>query len=155
MKTVLICVGRTDASWLREGVADYVSRLTHFCPFEMLELPDVKSRGSEAEQCRAEGVALLAKLQLGDQVILLDERGKQWSSKAFAEVVQRLALSGSKRLVFVIGGPYGFDAAVRQRANALLSLSTMTFSHQMVRLIFVEQLYRAHTILRGLPYHHE
>ena len=157
MKTLLLTIGKTDAEWLRTAVADYAGRLTHYSQFEMLMLPDIKNvRGmSEEQQKKAEGAALLSKIEASDVVVLLDEGGRQFTSRGFAEFIQKMSASGAKRLVFIIGGPYGFSAEVYARANQKVSLSPMTFSHQMVRLIFVEQLYRAHTIIKGEPYHHD
>ena len=157
MKTTLLTIGKTDADWLKKGIADYVGRLGHYTQFDMLMLPDVKNvRGMTGEQQKkAEGSAILAKVEPSDSLILLDEGGKQFSSRLFADFLQKMSLSGAKRLLFVIGGPYGFSPDVNARANHKISLSPMTFSHQMVRLIFVEQLYRAHTIIKGEPYHHD
>ena len=122
----------------------------------MKEIPDIRNRKtlSEDQQKKAESFLLLQQLQPGDHVVLLDENGNHYTSVAFAENLEKLMASGSKRIVFVIGGPYGFAQEVYDKANAKMSLSPMTFSHQMVRLIFVEQLYRAFTILKGEPYHH-
>ena len=133
MKILLLVIGKTDEDYLITGIKKYVGRLGHYTPFEMKEIPDIRNRKtlSEEQQKKAESFLLLQQLQPGDQVILLDENGKH-----------------------VIGGPYGFAQEVYDKANAQLSLSPMTFSHQMVRLIFVEQLYRAFTILKGEPYHH-
>lgn len=157
MKTTLLIIGKTDAAYLQTGIGDYVGRLGHYIPFEMVSLPDVKNvkNLTEEQQKVAEGKLLLQNLEVSDQVILLDEGGKQYSSREFAQFMVKMTNSGAKRLVFIIGGPYGFSAEVYKRANGKLSLSPMTFSHQMVRLIFVEQLYRAQTIIKGEPYHHD
>lgn len=157
MKTVLLCIGKTDSPYLQTGIADYASRLPHYIPFEMTVIPDVKnSRGmSEEQQKTAEGKQILAQVETSDTLVLLDEGGRQFTSRQFAQFFTKAALSGARRLVFVIGGPYGFSADVYARANQRVSLSPMTFSHQMVRLIFVEQLYRAQTIIKGEPYHHD
>ncbi|QTN38768.1 23S rRNA (pseudouridine(1915)-N(3))-methyltransferase RlmH [Cryomorphaceae bacterium] len=155
MKWVLLQVGKTDAGWLREGVQQYEKRLPHYLPFEVITIPDVKRVRDEKDQKEQEGRAILDKLKPADFMVLLDERGKSWTSRQLAEFVQRKMNESTKRLVFVIGGPYGFSPDVYQRANMKLSLSAMTFSHQMVRLFAVEQMYRAMTILRNEPYHHD
>lgn len=156
MKILLLAIGKTDEEYLITGIKKYVGRLGHYVSFEMKEIPDIRNRKtlSEEQQKKAESFLLLQQLQLGDHVVLLDENGKQYTSVAFAETMEKLMASGAKRIVFVIGGPYGFAQEVYDKADAKLSLSPMTFSHQMVRLVFVEQLYRAFTILKGEPYHH-
>ena len=156
MKLLLLTIGKTDEDYLITGIKKYVGRLGHYASFEMKEIPDIRNRKtlSEEQQKKAESFQLLSQLQPGDHVILLDENGKQFGSVAFAEMVEKQMASGCKRIVFIIGGPYGFAQEVYDKANAKISLSPMTFSHQMVRLIFVEQLYRAFTILKGEPYHH-
>ena len=157
MKILLLVIGKTDDEYLVTGIKKYVDRLGHYASFEMKELPDPRNRKtlSEEQQKKTESLLLLQQLQPADQVVLLDENGKQFTSVAFSENLEKQLASGAKRLVFVIGGPYGFAQEVYDRANAKMSLSLMTFSHQMVRLIFVEQLYRAFTILKGEPYHHQ
>ena len=157
MKILLLAIGKTDEDYLANGIRKYVDRIVHYAPFEMKELPDPRNRKtlSEEQQKSAESTLILNQLQPSDHVVLLDENGKQFTSVNFAESLEKPMVSGVKRLVFVIGGPYGFAPEVYARANAKLSLSPMTFSHQMVRLIFVEQLYRAFTILKGEPYHHQ
>ncbi len=157
MKTTLITIGKTDASYLNTGITDYVSRIGHYIPFEMCVIPDVKSvkNKSEAQQKDEEGKRILALLKPSDVVLLLDEGGRQFTSRQFADFFSKTSLSGAQRLVFIIGGPYGFSPDVYARATSKISLSPMTFSHQMVRLIFLEQLYRAQTILKGEPYHHD
>ena len=156
MKILLLVIGKTDEDYLVTGIKKYVGRLGHYVPFELKEIPDIRNRKtlSEDQQKKAESFLLLQQLQPGDHVVLLDENGGQYTSVAFAENLEKLMASGAKRIVFVIGGPYGFAQEVYDKANAKMSLSPMTFSHQMVRLIFVEQLYRAFTILKGEPYHH-
>ena len=156
MKILLLAIGKTDEDYLITGIKKYVGRLGHYVSFEMKEIPDIRNRKtlSEDQQKKAESFLLLQQLQPGDHVVLLDENGTHYTSVAFAENLEKLMASGAKRIVFVIGGPYGFAQEVYDKANAKLSLSPMTFSHQMVRLIFVEQLYRAFTILKGEPYHH-
>ncbi len=157
MKILLLVIGKTDEEHLATGIKKYVGRLEHYAPFEMKEIPDIRNRKTlnEEQQKKAESLLLLGQLQPSDHVVLLDENGKQFTSVAFAENLGRQMASGVKRLVFIIGGPYGFAQETYDRANAKMSLSPMTFSHQMVRLIFVEQLYRAFTILKGEPYHHQ
>lgn len=157
MKVCLLVIGKTDAAYLRSGIEEYEKRLSRYLPYEMKILPDVKNaRNLEEEvQKEKEGKMLLEEIQRTDWVVLLDDKGRQHSSLEFSNYLAQKMLGGIKRLVFVIGGPYGFSPAVYQRSNEKLSLSKMTFSHQMVRLIFVEQLYRGMTILKGEPYHHE
>ncbi len=156
MKILLLVIGKTDEDYLITGIKKYVGRLGHYVSFEMKEIPDIRNRKtlSEDQQKKAESFLLLQQLQPGDHVVLLDENGNSFTSVAFADNLEKLMASGSKRIVFVIGGPYGFAQEVYDKANAKMALSAMTFSHQMVRLIFVEQLYRAFTILKGEPYHH-
>lgn len=138
-------------------VTMYTKRLNHYVRFAITTIADVRNtkKLSEAEQKRLEGEAILKLITESDHLMLLDEHGAEYRSIEFADMLQRRMLSGTKRLVFVIGGPYGFSDAVYQRANSKLSLSKMTFSHQIVRAIFTEQLYRAFTILKNEPYHHE
>lgn len=156
MKTELILVGKTQNKHFVAGINDYVERITHYMPFSITTLPDLKATKNltEAQQKEREGEQILRLLQPSDTVVLLDEHGKELRSIEYAEWLQKRQAT-SRRLVFIIGGPYGFSDAVYTRANDMLSLSRMTFSHQMVRLIFTEQLYRACTILKGEPYHHE
>ena len=156
MKILLLVIGKTDEDYLITGIKKYVGRLGHYVSFEMKEIPDIRNRKtlSEEQQKKSESFLLLSQFQSGDYVVLLDENGKQFTSVGFSENIEKLMASGNKRIVFVIGGPYGFSQEVYAKANAKMSLSPMTFSHQMVRLIFVEQLYRAFTILKGEPYHH-
>lgn len=153
----LITIGKTKTPFLLEGIDVYCRRLKRYIPFEIKELPDVKNAGkiSEKQQKEAEGDAILSQISESETLILLDERGKEFSSRMFAEEMGNLMSSGKKRINFVIGGPYGFSPAVYDRANSLLSLSKMTFNHEMVRMFFCEQLYRAMTILRGESYHHD
>lgn len=157
MKIMLMAVGRTQSDYLVTGIDNYIKRINRYMPFELKIIPDVKATRSlsEQQQKEAEGRLMLSALQPGDVVVLLDERGKQYSSREFATVIDRHALQSVRRLVFVIGGPYGFSKEMYDRADSLLSLSKMTFSHEMVRLFFTEQIYRAMTILRGEPYHHD
>ncbi|MCR4613124.1 MAG: 23S rRNA (pseudouridine(1915)-N(3))-methyltransferase RlmH [Bacteroidaceae bacterium] len=157
MKTTLILVGKTTNAHITALIDDYVSRLRHYTSFELLVIPELKNTKnlSEQQQKQAEGDLILRQLQPSDHVVLLDEHGKQFRSIELAAWMERKQGAASRRLVFIIGGPYGFSPDVYARADEKLSLSPLTFSHQMVRLIFVEQLYRAHTILKGEPYHHE
>lgn len=157
MKVCLLVIGKTDASYIREGIAEYEKRLTRYIPYEMKVLPDVKNAKNltESLQKEWEGEMLLEQFQAGDFVVLLDEKGRQYSSVEFSQFLAQKMLGTIKRLVFVVGGPYGFSEEVYKRANDKISLSKMTFSHQMVRMIFAEQIYRAMTILKGEPYHHE
>lgn len=157
MNIELLVVGKTDMKEVEALVAMYTKRLNHYVRFAITTIADVRNtrKLSEAEQRRMEGEAILRLINDSDHVMLLDERGAELRSIEFAELLQRRMSSGIKRLVFVIGGPYGFSDALYQRANSSLSLSKMTFSHQIVRAIFTEQLYRAFTILSNEPYHHE
>lgn len=157
MKFELMCIGRTRDDLMRELTERYRERTSRYVPFEIRVLPDVKGAGKlpAERQKQLEGEQILGALAPGDTIILLDERGKQFSSREFAEMQQRHMVSGVKRVVYVVGGPYGFSAEVYARANGKISLSKMTFSHEMVRLFFCEQMYRAMTILRGEPYHHD
>ena len=156
MNIKLIVVGKTNAKYLLEGEKEYENRLKHYTKFEEIILPDVKNAGklSENELKKKEGQLIFGKLQSSDHVILLDDKGKTHSSIEFANFLQQKMNSSLKSLVFVVGGAFGFSDEVFQRANFKLSLSKMTFSHQMVRLIFKEQLYRGFSILKGEKYHH-
>jgi 23S rRNA (pseudouridine1915-N3)-methyltransferase len=156
MKIVLLTIGKTDHKELEALVAIYTKRLNHYIGFRMEVIPDLKKQKSlsEQEQKQKEGELILSKISHQDTLILLDEKGDQYSSVQFAKYLQKHMNSGIKKLVFVIGGPYGFSEAVYDRANGKVSLSKMTFSHQMVRLFCIEQIYRGFTILRNEPYHH-
>ena len=157
MKIVLLTIGKTSEKYLIEGIAQYQKRLKHYTQFEMLEIPNLKNAKnfSNAELMKKEGELILKQLQNSDHLVLLDDKGTVFTSPKFAEKLQCWMLSGKKRLVFVIGGSYGFSEDVYVRGNEKLSLSKMTFSHQMVRLFFVEQIYRGYTILNNEPYHHQ
>lgn len=157
MEITLLVIGKTTSRPLSELTDEYIRRAARYTPFEMRVLPDVRNARALTPQQRkqAEGKMILDSIQPSDFLMLLDERGKQFTSIAFAEMLQKRMASGLKRLVFLVGGPYGFSQEVYDRADAKISLSTMTFSHEMVRLFFAEQIYRAMTILRGEPYHHE
>jgi 23S rRNA (pseudouridine1915-N3)-methyltransferase len=156
MKTILIQVGKTVSKHFLAGISDYVERISHYMPFDVVTIPELKNtKGLSAEQQKlAEGELILKQLQPSDSVVLLDEHGSEYRSVELARWLEQKQQS-ARRLVFVIGGPYGFSPAVYARANEQLSLSKMTFSHQMIRLIFTEQIYRACTIIKGEPYHHE
>lgn len=150
-------VGRMSGqSYLRVGIDDYLKRLRRYGDIEMIELPDVRGARSmtETEQCRREGETILSRLMPGDRLVLLDERGREYTSREFASFLGSECQT-ARRLVLVVGGPYGFDDAVYARCDAKVSLSRMTFNHEMVRLFLAEQVYRAMTILRGEPYHHD
>ena len=157
MNIELVVVGKTDMKEVESLVTMYTKRINHYVRFAITIIADVRNtkKLSEAEQKRLEGEQILRLVNDSDHLMLLDEHGAELRSIEFAEVLQRRMSAGTKRLVFVIGGPYGFSEAVYQRANSKLSLSRMTFSHQIVRAIFTEQLYRAFTILKNEPYHHE
>ncbi len=157
MAIKLIVVGRTVQQYLQTGESEYTERLSHYCKFEMVTIPELKNAKnlSEAQIKESEGALILKQFQTADHVVLLDEKGKLRSSEDFAQWLQNISNRGVKNLCFVVGGAYGFSDAVYSRANEKISLSPMTFSHQMVRTIFLEQLYRAHTILAGQPYHHK
>lgn len=152
----MLVIGKTDAAYIRAGIDEYEKRLVRYVPYEMKVLPDVKNTKnmSEGVQKEKEGEIILAELQSSDFVVLLDENGRMYNSVGFADFLAQKMLSAVKRTVFVIGGPYGFSGSVYARANDKISLSKMTFSHQMVRMIFAEQFYRAMTIIKGEPYHH-
>jgi len=156
MQITLIAMGKTDSKELAQLIARYKKRLKHYIKFQFFVIPDIKNGKnlSEALQKEKEGELILTHIQPSYSLVLLDERGKQFSSVAFSEFLQKKMNSGLKNLVLVIGGPYGFSEKVHQRSNEKISLSKMTFSHQMVRLFLIEQLYRGFTILRNEPYHH-
>lgn len=157
MKISLLVIGKTDARYFVDAIGEYEKRLVHYIPFEIEVIPDIKNTKnlSEEQQKDKEGELIIKNLQAGDYLVLLDDKGKEYTSLKFAQYIEKKTHTVPKRLVFVIGGPYGFSQAVYDRANEKLTLSRMTFSHQMVRLIFVEQVYRAMTILNNEPYHHE
>lgn len=157
MKIELLAVGKTSDAYINTGIDIYVGRLKYYLPFQFIEIKDLKNTKnlSEAQVKQKEGELIMKQIIPGDWVILLDERGKQKSSIDFSDQISDYMLRGIKKVIFVIGGPYGFSDVIYSRANEKISLSKMTFSHQMVRLFFVEQLYRAMTIRKGEPYHHE
>jgi len=157
VKILLLAIGATDKTYMKEGINDYLKRLSFYIPFEMKVIPDLKNRQSLSFdlQREKEGQLILSQVLPGDHLILLDEHGDSYSSIEFSKWMQKKMATGLRQLVFVIGGPYGFSKAVYQRSDGKISLSEMTFSHQMVRMIFIEQLYRAMTIIKNEPYHHE
>ena len=156
MKTLLILVGKTVNKHFIAGINDYAERIRHYMPFEIITIPELKNTKNltEEQQKTMEGELILKQLQTSDTVVLMDEHGKEFRSIELAKWLDQKR-NIARRLVFIIGGPYGFSQTIYERANEKLSLSKMTFSHQMVRLIFTEQLYRACTIIKGEPYHHE
>lgn len=156
MKTELILVGKTVNKHFIACIDDYVERIGHYMPFQITTIPELKNTKalSEVQQKEKEGELILKNITPSDTVVLLDEHGKEFRSVEIAKWLQQKQQT-ARKLVFVIGGPYGFSEAVYARANEKLSLSKMTFSHQMVRMIFTEQIYRACTIIKGEPYHHE
>lgn len=157
MTIKLLAIGKTDNKNLQSLLEEYQKRLSFYIKFDLEILPDIKNvkNLSESQQKEKEGELILAKITPTDQLILLDENGKSFSSIGFSEELQKKMNSGIKTLVFVIGGPYGFSETVYAKAQGKISLSQMTFSHQMVRLFFIEQLYRGFTILKNEPYHHQ
>ncbi|MEZ4808832.1 MAG: 23S rRNA (pseudouridine(1915)-N(3))-methyltransferase RlmH [Allomuricauda sp.] len=157
MQITLIAIGKTDNADLERLIDQYEKRLGHYIKFQFKIVPDLKNTKnlSETQQKEKEGELILAQVQSSDVLILLDETGKQYSSMEFSQFLQKKMNSGIKNLILVIGGPYGFSEGVYQRCDGKISLSKMTFSHQMVRLFVVEQLYRGFTILRNEPYHHQ
>ncbi len=152
----MLLVGKTEDAYLREGISKYLNRLRHYIRLDFVEITELKNTKSltQAQQKAKEAELILKRILPSDQVILLDEKGVQLTSAQFAEFIDKKQLGSVGNLVFVVGGPYGFDDSVYQRANDKMALSKMTFSHQMVRLFFVEQLYRGFTIIKGEPYHH-
>ena len=157
MKIRLITIGVTDKNYMKEGITDYVKRLSYYIPLDISEIPDIKNRNSLPFEIQKEkeGEMILKRLENGDILILLDDKGEEFTSVEFSKWIEKKMIAGTRQLVFAVGGPYGFSKAVYQRCEYKISLSQLTFSHQMVRLIFVEQLYRAMTILKNESYHHE
>lgn len=153
MRVTLLCVGKTSDKYLLEGIAIFTKRLSHYCTFNIQIVKDVKATRDKAALMDSEGRSMMKALKDEDTVILLDEIGKPYTSTGFASYIERHMVQSTRHLVFVIGGAYGFADVVRQRANGTMSVSTMTFSHQMIRLFFAEQLYRAFTIIRNEKYH--
>ena len=156
MKIKLITIGKTDKNYLIEGIKEYQNRLKHYINFQFIIIQDIKNtkKLNPETQKKLEGNLILKNIEKSDFLILLDENGKQYSSVNFAKFIEKQMITSQKSLVFVIGGPYGFSDEVYEKANQKISLSLMTFSHQIIRLIFIEQLYRAFTIIKGEPYHH-
>ncbi len=156
MKIKLINVGSTDVSFLQEGIDYYLKKIVHYVPTEIINLPQIKAGKNQGHEQlkKLEGEMIIRHIALNDMPVLLDERGKQFSSTGFAAYLQQWMNRGVKNLIFITGGPYGFSRAVYERVNEQIALSAMTFPHQLVRLIFLEQLYRALTILKGEQYHH-
>lgn len=155
MKIRLLTLGKTADSWAREGIDVFEKRLKHYCTFSIDEfvVPGLKGLNQE-QQKAAEGKFIMSKIAAGERLVLLDENGTTFSSEKFAEWISKQQISGVKTVVFVVGGPFGFSDEVYKAASGKISLSSMTFTHQMVRLFFTEQLYRAYTILKGEKYHH-
>lgn len=157
MEISLVAIGRTVNEYIKLGLEDYLKRLRRYVTYSIIYLPDLKvSKSIPIEvQKEKEGELILKEISSADFCILLDESGKEYSSKEFADLLQKTLANGRKRVLFVTGGPYGFSKSVYDRADKMVSLSRMTFTHEMARLIFTEQVYRAMTILRGEPYHHD
>lgn len=157
MKITLIQVGKTNEKYLEEGISNYVGRLTHYADFSVTTLPELKNAKSLSieQQKEKDTETILKSLEPNDEIILLDEKGKEFTSTEFAGYMEKKMASTRKRIVFVIGGPFGFSQKIYDMAHDKISISRMTFSHQMIRLLFVEQLYRAFTIIKGEHYHHE
>lgn len=157
MEIILLTIGKTTRDYVNKGIDDYMQRLKRYIPFKIIALPDIKTSKAvtNERQKEKEGELILNFFSLSDYCILLDERGSEYTSVLFASKLQKIMSSGRKRAIFVIGGPYGFSQQVYDRADEKISLSKMTFTHEMIRLFFTEQVYRAMTILKGEPYHHE
>ena len=157
MKIILFEVGKTNKQYLIEEISDYQKRLKHYMSLEIVEIPNIKNKKnlSWEEITKKEGNMILTQIKSSDYLVLLDDKGKQFTSVEFSNKLRQWMLNRTKRLIFVIGGAYGFSKEIYNRGNEKLSLSRMTFSHQMVRLFFVEQLYRGYTILNNQPYHHK
>lgn len=156
MKAVLLTIGKTDINAIAKEIDKYIKRISYYLPFTMENIPDIKKmkKLSENLQKQKEGEFIMSRLLPTDYVVLLDEGGMLFGSVEFAQYIEKKRNTIGKRIVFVVGGPYGFSDDIKARANEKISLSKMTFTHQMVRLVFVEQLYRAMTILNNEPYHH-
>lgn len=156
MKITFLLTGKTKKGFIDDGIKTYAGRITHYVPFKVIELPELKLPGKMAESIikEKEGDQIMKVLSPSDHVILLDERGKMLSSPEMADFIRQRSVSSVKNLIFIAGGAYGFSNQVYERANGMLSLSKMTFSHQIIRIMFMEQLYRAFTIIRNEPYHH-
>ena len=156
MDLILICVGKTEQKEINSLIKIYKNRLVNYCNFSIIEIPKIKNKNiSKNEQKIKESRLIQKNLKKNDFIILLDENGKKYSSKKFSIFLNKILMSGSKRIVFVLGGPYGFSKDILLKYKNLMSMSDMTFSHQMIRLFFIEQLYRGFTILKNHPYHNE
>ena len=157
MKTIFLLTGKTRNSFLTEGIKEYQKRIVHYLPFKLREIPDLKNikNFSPLQVKEMEGTLILQSVSDGDILVLLDEKGKEFSSREFAVFIESQMVGGVKNLVFAVGGAWGFSPRVYKRANHKISLSKMTFPHQLVRLIFMEQFYRALTIIKGEPYHND
>ncbi len=157
MKITLLTIGKTEDKYLIEGIEIYLKRLKHYIPFRIIEIPELKNTKSlsQEQQKIREGELIFKIIQTTDQVILLDENGKEFTSRGFSVYLNKKMVAGLQHLVFIVGGPYGFSNEIYERSNDKVSLSKMTLSHQMIRLFFAEQLYRTCTILKGEPYHHD
>jgi 23S rRNA (pseudouridine1915-N3)-methyltransferase len=157
MKITLLTIGKTEDKYLKDGLEIYLKRLKHYIPFTICEIPELKGTKnlSRDQQKSKEAELIFKNINSTDHVILLDENGLEFSSKQFSVFLNKKMVGGQQHLVFIVGGPYGFSDEIYQRSNEKISLSRMTFSHQMIRLFFTEQLYRAYTILKGEPYHHD
>lgn len=157
MKIKFLCIGKTNFNFVNEGNEIYLKRLKHLVQFEMSIVPDIRNTKNMPvdELKRKEGEALLKQINAADKLCLLDEKGATYTSEKFADFINKIIIVGTKQLVFVVGGAYGFSQEIYERADYKLSLSKMTFSHQIIRVIFLEQIYRAYTILKGIPYHNQ
>ncbi|MEG1573829.1 MAG: 23S rRNA (pseudouridine(1915)-N(3))-methyltransferase RlmH [Bacteroidales bacterium] len=155
MRIVFLMIGKTSETYFSEAISEYERRIKRYLPFDVVTIPDIKGVKVAVQQLIQEGDAILRNIREDDYMVLLDERGDSFSSVTFAEHIAKLQNNFCKRIVFVIGGAYGFTKSVYDRANEKISLSKMTFSHQLVRVVFTEQLYRAFTIINNQPYHHE
>lgn len=157
MKITFLVLGKTDDKYINEGINKYLGRLKHYIKFDLIEIPDLRNtKNLREDQQKAKEAELLQKaLNSTDHVILLDEKGIEFTSRQFSEFLNKKMVSGIQNLVFIVGGPYGFDESIYKLAHGKISLSKLTFSHQMVRLFFIEQVYRGFTILKGEPYHHD
>ncbi len=157
MNIKLLVIGKTDKDFVEKGYEEYFKRIKRYCGFSFKVIKDIKKGKNLTEtlQKKQEGEKLLAEFNNSDHIVLLDENGKTFNSRGFSQFLNKTLVSGTKNLIFVIGGPYGFSEEVYSRANVKISLSEMTFSHQLIRLIFAEQLYRAFSILNNEPYHHD
>jgi len=157
MKITFLLNGKTDKKYVEDGIDVFHKRMKRYLPFQIITIPALKNTKSlsPSQQKDKEAELMMKQFQPGDHIILLDEKGKEYSSKQFADNIQKHMNSGIKNLIFVVGGPYGFSDSIKQKANGKISLSQMTFSHQIIRVIFMEQLYRAMTILKNEPYHNE